>query len=120
MQDPNLLINASYYQHVSDLLRNSLVISFSHDEIKKCESGDSFPMKLMSKFQKLVFFITKKPKPFNDVIIGNVLYCSKTFSLYYDEEDDQYEISLKNIVNCFGIYVDRNYNLGGSYYGVFR
>ncbi|XKL65808.1 hypothetical protein PGB90_009228 [Kerria lacca] len=96
LQDPNLLINASYYQHVSDLLRNSLVISFSHDEIKKCESGDSFPMKLMSKFQ------------------------NKTFSLYYDEEDDQYEISLKNIVNCFGIYVDRNYNLGGSYYGVFR
>ncbi|XP_065217317.1 protein O-linked-mannose beta-1,2-N-acetylglucosaminyltransferase 1-like [Planococcus citri] len=96
LQEPHVLVNNSYFLHISELLKNSIVIQFSPDEIKSCQTGDSFPMKLISKFT------------------------NKTFSILYDEIDDRLEATLKSIANCFGIYSHANYLLGGSYYGVFR
>lgn len=60
LQDPSFLVNASYFQHLAELIESSMTLTFTPKEINTCRHGESFPLNLIRKFEGLVFLFSSK------------------------------------------------------------
>lgn len=60
LQDSSLLVNASYFQHLAELIESSMTLTFTPEEINACEHGESFPLNLIKKFEGLVFLFSSE------------------------------------------------------------